>query len=79
MNSDFERDGYKIVKNFITKDSADILCALTLKTIFDPLLSLLTPKINESLELDLIPTYYLQTTYLKGGSLPSHTDRHEGS
>ena len=30
MNPDFERDGYLVVKNFIPRDSADMLCALTL-------------------------------------------------
>ena len=35
MNPDFERDGYLVVKNFIPRDSADMLCALTLKAIAD--------------------------------------------
>ena len=101
MNSDFEKDGYLVVKNFISRDSADMLCALTLKAIsdgvaspgqgvggehpftwninsfsaFDPLLTLLTPKMNEMLDLDLVPTYYYQRTYLRGGAMSHHTDR----
>ena len=101
MNPDFERDGYLVVKNFIPRDSADMLCALTLKAVadgvaspgqgvggehpytwninsfsaFDPLLTLLTPKMNEILDLDLVPTYYYQRTYLKGGAMSHHTDR----
>ena len=101
MNSDFERDGYLVIKNFISKDSADLLCALTLKAIsdgiatrgpcgfgehpntwninalseFDPLLPLFTPKMNEILELDLIPTYYYQRTYLRDSALQQHWDR----
>ena len=35
MNPDFERDGYLVVKNFIPRDSADMLCALTLKAVAD--------------------------------------------
>ena len=99
MNSDFERDGYLIIKNFISRESADLFCALTFKAIedgvafvgsgeehpltwninnfypFDPLLALFTPKMNEILGLDLIPTYYYQRTYLKGSVLKNHIDR----
>ena len=35
MNPDFERDGYLVVKNFIPRDSADMLCSLTLKAVAD--------------------------------------------
>ena len=42
---------------------------------FDPLLTLLTPKMNEMLDLDLVPTYYYQRTYLRGGAMSHHTDR----
>ena len=42
---------------------------------FDPLLTLLTPKMNEILDLDLVPTYYYQRTYLRGGAMSHHTDR----
>ena len=88
MNSDFERDGYKIVKNFISRDSADLLCCLCLKSVadgvakpgggrggehpytwnnhnlsaLDPLLCLFTEKMNQELDLDLVPTYYYQRT-----------------
>ena len=101
MNSDFERDGYKIVKNFISKDSADLLCCLCLKSVadgvaqpgggrggehpytwnngnlsaLDPLLCLFTEKMNQELDLDLVPTYYYQRTYLRGGAMAHHTDR----
>ena len=102
MNSDFERDGYKIVKNFISRDSADLLCCLCLKSVadgvaqpggargsgehpytwnnsnlsaLDPLLCLFTEKMNQELDLDLVPTYYYQRTYLRGGAMAHHTDR----
>ena len=102
MNSDFERDGYIQVKEFIPKDAAHILCAHTFKAIaegdaavgasrgggehpstwntnnasaFDSLLTLLTPRMNELLDLDLVPTYYYQRSYLKGSAMSHHTDR----
>ena len=42
---------------------------------FDSLITLLTPKINELLDLDLIPTYYYQRTYLRGSAMAHHSDR----
>ena len=42
---------------------------------FDPLLTLLTSKMNEMLDLDLIPTYYYQRTYLRGSAMAHHSDR----
>ena len=102
MNKEFEKNGYVIVKNLISRDAADTLCALTFKHIadgkaqpgsgrgsgehpftwninafsaFDPLLTLLTPKVSEILELDIVPTYYYQRTYLKGAAMSHHTDR----
>ena len=42
---------------------------------FDPLLTILTSRMNELLDLDLVPTYYYQRTYLKGSSMIHHTDR----
>ena len=32
---------------------------------FDPLLTLLTPKVSEILELDIVPTYYIKEHILK--------------
>ena len=112
MNPDYKRDGYIFIKNFISKEISDMLCAYVLKLVsegkaiegkhdgaagehpltwnigkvsgwsfgltpevFDILLSIFTPRVSKILDLDIVPTYYYQRTYLRGSSMNHHIDR----